>query len=349
MELAISQEVLSAFEPLRGTLSLKPLGSGHIHDTYLVQTQKAAYVLQAFNDTVFQQAEEVAANIAKVSAHLAEVMPSEYPLDAERRFMKVVMSSQGPLFRDSQGAVWRVFDYVANTTTIDEVSSPKQAWEAARAYGEFISLLAPLDLASFHETIPNFHYLPFRLEQFEAAFKQASAEALKLAGDLTERLPKVAKALWDQLPLGQLPKRIVHNDTKINNVLLDQESLAGLCVIDLDTVMPGYLLYDYGDMVRSFVSPAAEDEKDLSKVAVRSDIFSALEEGFLHGLGDIITPIERESLAMGGKLMALIMATRFLTDFLNGNIYYKTDYPTHNLDRARNQFRLYELLDADKS
>ncbi|MEL7535072.1 MAG: aminoglycoside phosphotransferase family protein [Bacteroidota bacterium] len=332
MELKISQEVLSAFGPLRGTLSIESLGSGHIHDTYLVQTNAGPFVLQAFNDTVFQKADQVAANIAKVSSHLSEIMFREYPLDAERRFMKVIESSQGPIFRDSAGAVWRVFDYVSDTTTIDEVSHPKQAWEAARAYGEFIRLLAPLDLASFHETIPNFHYLPFRLEQFEEALAKASSDVLSQAGDLTKRLPKAAKHLWQQLPLAQLPKRLVHNDTKINNVLLDQESLEGLCVIDLDTIMPGYLLYDFGDMVRSFVSPTAEDEKDLALIEIRGDILVALEAGFLAGLGNIITPIEKESLPLGGKLMTLIMATRFLTDFLNGNIYYKTDYPTHNLD-----------------
>lgn len=340
----ISQEVLLAFGPLRGTLSIEPLGSGHIHDTYLAKTAEAKYVIQAFNDTVFKQADQVAANIAKVSAHLAEVMPIYYPLDAERRFMKVVKSVQGPLFRDAQGAVWRVFDYVSDTITVDEVENPQQAWEAARAYGEFIRLLAPLDFSEFHETIPDFHYLPFRLAQLEEAIANAPANVSKETSDITKRLQDAAKTLWQQLPLDKLPKRVMHNDTKINNVLLDRETHTALCVIDLDTVMPGYLMYDYGDMVRSFVSPTAEDESDLSLIHVRKEILDALTAGFLEGLAEAITEVERETLALGGKLMAIIMALRFLTDYLNGNIYYKTHYPTQNLDRARNQFRLSELL-----
>lgn len=343
MGIEITQEVLDAFGPLRGTLEVAPLGSGHIHETFLVQTQGGDYVLQAFNDEVFKQADQVAANIEKVSVCLAASMPDLYPLDAERRYMKVINSSQGPLYRDTQGGVWRLFDYIPNIYTIDAVASPQQAWEAARAYGEFIKLLSPLALSDFHETITDFHYLPFRLEQFTAALAQ-SGERKEAAADLIERLPKAAQNLWDQLPLEQLPKRIVHNDTKINNVLLDVDTQTGLCVIDLDTVMPGYLLYDFGDMVRTFVSPTAEDERDLSLIEVRPNILAALTEGFLEGLGELITDVERETMAQGGKLMACIMALRFLTDFLNGNVYYKTHYPEQNLDRARNQFRLFELL-----
>ncbi|MEL6589151.1 MAG: aminoglycoside phosphotransferase family protein [Bacteroidota bacterium] len=337
-------EVLEAFAPLRGTQEVAAYGAGHIHDTFLIKAKEGQFILQRFNHHVFTQPQEVGENIARVSAHLKNKMRGSYPYDYQSRYLQIISSGNQPFFQDAQGLYWRLFRYVPETMTIDFVERPQQAREAARAFGEFVRLLGDLEPKSFHATIPHFHDLRYRLAQLEGAIQQADLQRKQSAVDLLERLPKAANNLLSQIPFSSLPLRLLHNDTKINNLLFDQQSLKAKCVIDLDTVMPGYLLYDFGDLVRTSVSLSAEDEQDLTKIVVRSEILEALEDGFVAGLGKAFREAEIQSLKYGGPYMALIMATRFLTDYLQGDPYYKTNRPAHNLDRARNQFRLFELL-----
>jgi hypothetical protein len=350
MGLMPNQSVLRAFPQLTGAKQAVPFGSGHIHDTFKVESPAGAFLLQRFNNQVFPQPFVVSENIQKVCQHLALEMEELYPLEAEEHYLSLIPTSeQEYLFQDREQNFWRVFRFQEASYAVDEVKGPAQAYEAAKAFGEFDRLLMPLDPTSFHESIPGFHNIQKRFQQFEqAAAGQVPGEAAELVAKARSVAPFVQE-VGSLLARGQIPLRLVHNDTKINNVLLDEESHQGRCVIDLDTVMPGYFLYDYGDMVRTFVSPAAEDDTDVEQIYIREPIFKALTRGFLEELGPVITSEERKSLYIGARLLPLLMALRFLTDYLGGNHYYKIHYPTQNLDRSFNQFSLYDRLTEAES
>lgn len=324
----------------------EPFGSGHINDTWrvtLVQNSvPRRYILQRLNHLVFKNPEAVMENISRVTAHLERKLAGTS--DAVRRMLSLVHTREGKSFhRDAVGNVWRVFPFIERTRTVDVVESPAQAFAAAKAFGQFQKLLADLPAPQLHETIPDFHHTPKRfaaLEKAIAADASNRAVSAKAEIEFARRHQSVCRVFFD----AQLPERVTHNDTKINNVLLDEATGEGVCVIDLDTVMPGLALYDFGDMVRSMTNPAAEGERNLDKVRMDFGRFEALLRGYLDGAGDFLTPPEKDLLAVSGQVISFELGLRFLTDFLAGDTYFKTAHAGQNLERCRAQFKLFESI-----
>ncbi|MDF3056871.1 MAG: aminoglycoside phosphotransferase [Rariglobus sp.] len=343
-QLAIYGEVVAA----------APHGSGHINDTFAVTVSQAGtpvrYLLQRINHRIFTDVPALMDNIVRVTAHQQARLSVSGTSDASRRALSVIPARDGrPYVRDEQGAWWRAYLFIERALTYDRIESTVQARTAAQAFGEFQRLLADLPGARLHETIPSFHDTPRRYATFEAAAQaDIAGRAAACADDLAfarSRAP-LARKLTDLLAAGLVPERVTHNDTKLNNVMLDNVTGEGVCVIDLDTIMPGLSLYDFGDMVRSATNAAAEDERDLSLVTARPAIFAALAEGFLTGAGPSLNDVERAHLVAAGEVMTYEVGLRFLTDHLQGDTYFKIKRPNHNLDRARNQFALLRSLES---
>jgi Ser/Thr protein kinase RdoA (MazF antagonist) len=290
------------------------------------------------------------ANVERVCAHAYAKLKHAGAPDAERRTLRLIPTKSGRAWHiDASGNRWRCYHFIEGATGHDVVRSPEQAYAAAKSFGAFQSLLADLPGGRLHETIPDFHHTPSRFARFQRALAQDAHGRAAFA------VPEIAFALArahevgvvvDALRDGTLPERVTHNDTKLNNVLLDDITQEGVCVIDLDTVMPGSVLYDFGDLVRTSTSPAAEDETDLSKVRMQFPMFEALVKGYLASAGGFLTPKEKELLPFAGKLITFEIGLRFLTDWLEGDTYFKIKRPTHNLDRARTQFKLVESIEA---
>ncbi len=335
------EQVIHQFFDFQKLVSALPFGTGHINDTFRVQIEEAgsvkSYLLQRINHNVFRQPEAVMRNIHLVAEHLSR---QEYPLEI---LAPLPALSGDFLYRDEVGNYWRVFPFFEKTTTFDKVETPEQAFEAARGFGVFARALDGMDASQLQPTIPGFHDGMQRLAYFKEVLKKAIPERL------AEAKAEVAEVLQNQLifkkiaSLG-LPQRAIHHDTKINNLLFDVQTLKAICVIDLDTVMPGIILSDFGDMMRTFTSAADEDETDVSKVEMRMPFFQALSEGFLSEMGSLLAPAEKDNLTEGGRWLTLMQAVRFLADYLEGDIYYKTKYPSHNLVRTRNQLKLFRSM-----
>ncbi len=328
-------------------VSLKRIGIGHINDTYLVTLRSpmgrvARYVIQRINRKIFPEIRRLMENVERVTGHL----------DAHGggRSLSVIRTVEGATFhRDSTGDCWRAFPYVEGTFTIEVVSSPAQAGQAGRAFGHFSRLLSDLPGGRLHETIPDFHNTPRRLADFIDAVEADPAN--RVSGARTEVDSAMALAPWagrivEAQASGEVPERVAHNDAKIENVLFDVETGEAVCVVDLDTVMPGTVLHDFGDLVRTAAATATEDERDLERVGISPTIFGALAEGFLSACGDVLTPKEIALLPFAGKVIAYEQALRFLTDYLLGDPYYRISRPAHNLERARNQLRVSRILDT---
>lgn len=343
-EFALAGEILSA----------SPYGSGHINDTFKVDVRPEGgprrYVLQRINHNVFRRPDELMANVERVCAHAYAKLKAAGVPDADRRTLRLIPTKTGRAWHvDAAGNRWRCYHFIEGATGHDVVRSPEQAYAAAKAFGAFQALLADLPGGRLHETIPDFHHTPARFARFQAALaKDAHGRAALAVPEIAFALARahevgtVVEALRD----GSLPERVTHNDTKLNNVLLDDATQEGVCVIDLDTVMPGSVLYDFGDLVRTSTSPAAEDETDLAKVRMQLPMFEALVKGYLAAARGFLTPKEKELLPFAGKLITLEIGLRFLTDWLEGDVYFKVKRPTHNLDRARTQFKLVESIEA---
>jgi len=343
-EFALSGAVVSAL----------PYGSGHINDTYKVEVvpgvTPARYVLQRINHHVFRRPDELMANVERVCAHALGRLEASGAADADRRTLRLIPTRAGHAWHvDATGNRWRCYRFIEGATGHDVVRSPEQAYAAAKAFGAFQSLLADLPGSRLHETIPDFHHTPIRFARFREVLATDSH------GRAAAAVPEIAFALArahevsvivDGLRDGSIPERVTHNDTKLNNVLLDDITQEGVCVIDLDTVMPGSVLYDFGDLVRTSTSPAAEDETDLSRVRMQLPMFEALVKGYLESTAGFLTPREKGLLPFAGKLITFEIGLRFLTDWLEGDAYFKVKRPTHNLDRARAQFRLVESIEA---
>jgi Ser/Thr protein kinase RdoA (MazF antagonist) len=315
---------------------------GHINDTWRVTTSARRYVVQRINHHVFKNPLAVMDNIHRVTTHLRAKLTGV--ADMDRRVLTLVPARDGQWFhRDPAGHYWRAYHYIENAHIHDIVETPAQVEQAAREFGTFQRLLADLPAPRLAETIPGFHNTPQRFAAFARALAadahnraaQAQAEI-----DFAHRHQPMTRGLLD----AGLPERVTHNDTKFNNIMLDDATGEGLCVLDLDTVMPGLALYDFGDLVRTATSPAAEDERDLSKVKMQMPMYAALVRGYLETAGEFLTPGERRLLAFAGKLITFEIGLRFLTDFLDGDRYFKVHRPGHNLDRCRTQFRLVESI-----
>ena len=335
-------------------LAATPYGSGHINDTYKVDVQSdrgpSRYVLQRINHKVFLRPDELMANVERVCAHAYAKLEQAGEPDAERRTLRLIPTRQSKAWHiDAAGNRWRCYHFIEGATGHDVVRSPEQAYAAAHSFGAFQSLLADLPGGRLHETIPDFHHTPSRFARFQQALAQdAHGRAAAAVPEIAFALARAheVSVVIDALRDGTLPERVTHNDTKLNNVLLDDITQEGVCVIDLDTVMPGSVLYDFGDLVRTSTSPAAEDETDLAKVRMQLPMFAALVKGYLESTRGFLTPKEKELLPFAGKLITFEIGLRFLTDWLEGDTYFKIKRPTHNLDRARTQFKLVESIEA---
>lgn len=299
------------------------------------------------NTRVFPSPVQLMENIDRVTAYLA-VLAAADTSNPRRKALRLVRSRDGRSWVvDNDGAYWRMFAYIEGTRTAERLESAAQCVEVARAFGEFQRQLATLTGPRLHDTIPGFHDTPRRFAALEQAIDDDTARRVELAGPEI-RFALARRGLSRVLVDAGLPERVTHNDTKINNLLLDERSGAAVCVIDLDTVMPGLALYDFGDMVRTATSPADEDECDLRRVGARLEYFEALARGYLAGTGDLLTEGERDLLVEAGKLITFEQGVRFLTDYLAGDTYYPVTRETHNLDRCRTQWRLLESIEAQE-
>jgi len=338
--------VASQFQIPGDFVAAEPYGHGHINDTYRsTLTHRGApshYIHQRINHKIFKDPVALMDNIQRVTTHLQTKLAGTP--DAGRSALTLIPTRTGQSFLlDAAGHYWRTYIFIENAQTYDAVQSPAQAFAAARAFGQFQQLLADLPAPRLHDTIPDFHHTPKRYALFERAL------AADVANRAQSAAPEIAFAqrlqpLTGALLAAGLPERITHNDTKLNNVMLDDATGAGLCVIDLDTVMPGLVVYDFGDLVRTSTSPAWEDERDLAKVMLQFPMFEALVRGYLSTAGAFLTTAERNHLVLAGQVITLEIGLRFLTDFLGGDTYFKVHRPGHNLDRCRTQFRLIESI-----
>jgi hypothetical protein len=338
--------VAGQFQLLGEFVSAEPYGSGHINDTYCVVCNQGGrpvrYILQRINHHIFKNPVALMDNIRRVTEHLGRKVADEP--GRSRRVLTLIPAQDGQsYFRDAAGNHWRAYIFIEQARTYDAVETTAQAFEAAKAFGRFQSLLADLPAPRLQDTIPDFHHTPKRFAAFQAAL---TADAFNRA-DLAR--PEIEFALKNQPLAGvllhaSLPERVTHNDTKLNNVMLDEASGEGICVIDLDTVMPGLALYDFGDMVRTTTSPAKEDERDLAKVCMQFPMFEALVRGYLTTASGYLTAAEKSLLPASGKVITFEIGLRFLADFLAGDTYFKVHRENHNLDRCRTQFKLVESI-----
>lgn len=332
-------------------LGAEPYGSGHINDTYCARFdqggQPVRYILQRINHNIFKNPVALMENVQRVTAHLAAKVAGQP--DANRRALTLIAARDGRAWHvDAEGNHWRTYIFIEKARTFDAVESAEQAFKAAKAFGQFQKLLADLTAPRLQDTIPDFHHTPKRFTALETALTADVASRVKLAQ------PEIAfalkhKAICSVLLDAKLPERVTHNDTKFNNVMLDDATGEGICVIDLDTVMPGLALYDFGDMVRTTTSPAKEDERDLSKVTMQFPMFEALVRGYLSTAAEFLTPAEKKFLPFSGKLITFEIGIRFLTDFLAGDVYFKVHREGHNLDRCRTQFKLAESIEQQEA
>ena len=337
---------LAAFFPAGGTAQRH--GSGHIHDTYRVEAGGKQYIFQRINRQLFPHVKEMMENIAAVTGHLAEVLRAQGQ-DAARETLHILPTLAGELFyRDEAGEYWRGYDFIAGTAVFQQAETPELFGKAAQGFGQFLRLLEGFPAEDLHEVLPDFHNTPVRFGQLEQALREDRAgragEAQREIDFVLHRQGELG-LLTGALAAGELPLRVTHNDTKLNNLLFDEKTGEPLCVIDLDTVMPGLSLYDFGDAVRFGASTAEEDERDLSKVRFSLPHFAAYVEGYRRSAGETLTRREYELMPEGAKLMTLECGMRFLTDYFNGDVYFHTRRPGQNLDRARTQFALVEDME----
>jgi Ser/Thr protein kinase RdoA (MazF antagonist) len=331
---------------------VKPLGAGHINDSYMVRTQGDApdYVLQRINHHIFKDVDALQNNIKRVTDHIRKKLLEKNEPDVTRKVLALTPTTQGALYyRSPEGDYWRVMPYIANSKSLDEVSS-KLSFLAGRAFGNFQSMLADLPAPPLVETIPNFHNIESRLATFREAVKNNLAGRLAKVKDIVAEIEKRADEMCKAEQLhrdGKLPKRINHCDTKVNNILFDGDTDEVLCVVDLDTVMPGFVVSDFGDFMRTGANHGKEDDENLDNVFFRMDIFEAYAKGYLETAKGFLTPLEVELLPFGAKLLTYMQTVRFLTDYLDGDTYYKIKHPEHNLQRTKAQLKL--LLSIEES
>jgi Ser/Thr protein kinase RdoA (MazF antagonist) len=330
--------------------SASPYGSGHINDTWRLvfhaMDAPVHFILQRINHKIFKNPVALMENIERVTTHLASQLAHDP--DVERRVLKLIPALDGRTWhRDDEGSYWRAYHFIESARSYDAVESPEQAYQAARAFGRFQQLLVNLPAPRLHDTIPDFHHTPKRFAALEQAIAADGANRAKFVKQEIE-FALERESITSVLLRANLPERVTHNDTKINNVLLDDATGEGICIIDLDTVMPGLINYDFGDMVRTATSPASEDERDLSKVHLQFPMFEALVRGYLSTAGSFLTDAEIQYLAFSGKLITFEMGIRFLADFLAGDTYYKVHRDGHNLERCRTQFKLVQSIEQQE-
>ena len=325
-------------------VSCVPYGSGHINNTFLIITNTRRYILQHMNRLVFPYPEKVMENILGITEHIRKRYKAMGE-DTTRCTLNIIPTLDGNIFfTDSNGQPWRLLDYTEGTVAKDTVECIEDFYNCAKAFGNFQQALSDYPAHLLHETIADFHNTPKRYENLMRAVKNDVCGRLAEVREDVEfarQREAFCHILEDAHKSGQLPLRVTHNDTKLNNILFDKDSGKAICVIDLDTVMPGYSVTDFGDSIRFGANTAAEDETDLSKVSLDLELFEAYAKGFIKGCNGSLTPTELDLLPIGAMMMTLECGMRFLTDHLEGDVYFKIHRPDHNIERARNQFALF--------
>ena len=334
---------IDQFRSIGNTQTIKQLITGHINDSYLIEATSGKFMFQRVNHLVFKNVPQLMENMLLISSHIKNKNNIE---DSGFVVPEPVNTNSGNcFFKDENGDFWRMYRYIEGKT-YDVVTDPLIAWEGAGAVGLFHALLSDLDVTKLYYTIPRFHDLDFRMDNFHAALE---ADKVKRSMKCHNEINKLFQFAVEVSPLheqgkkGLFPLRVTHNDTKFNNILFNNDQKA-IGLIDLDTVMPGFLLYDFGDAIRTVANTAVEDETDLSAININMEIYSAYVQGYLKNAQRFITPEEKEFLALSAKYMTFIMAVRFLTDYLDGDTYYKIHHEHHNLQRARAQIKLIESM-----
>lgn len=330
---------------------ISPLPRGHINDTYILTTKKnrhtVRYILQRINHAVFKDPPSMMENIIRVTEHIRSRMQRIDPGRASRQLTVIAGDDDTCFHKDAQGNFWRIYNFIEDAVAYDTIESAELAYEAARMFGWFQKMLVDLPGPALHETICDFHNTPKRFKTFQRVLKEDTCNRAKNAVPEIKFLfdnASICDVLLNLVSKGKIPIRVTHNDAKVNNVMLDKNTNKGLCVIDLDTVMPGLSIYDFGDMVRTGTTFADEDERDLSKVAMNLPMFEVLARGFSEQSKDFLTSAEKEHLTFAAKLITFEQLIRFLTDYLAGDVYYKVHREGHNLDRSRTQMKLVRSI-----
>ncbi len=347
-------EAVRHFEFSGTLMDLYPFGNGHINDTYLAEFDifgmgQVKVIVQCMNRNVFKNPEELMENVVNVTEFLKKKIEKNGG-DPSRETLNIILSVYGkPFYVDSQGEYWRAYKFITGASCYDLPENPKQFYESAYAFGHFQQLLSDYPAETLYETIPGFHDTRKRYEAFEQAVKEdilgRAANVQREIAFIRER-KEMAGEFMNRLEKGELSLRVTHNDTKLNNVMIDDLTGKGICVIDLDTVMPGLVMNDFGDSIRTGASTAEEDETNLSLVSCSMELFEIYTKGFLKGCDNSLTPLEISLLPMGAKMMTYENGIRFLTDYLQGDVYFKIERETHNLDRCRTQLKLVEDMEA---
>lgn len=351
-------EVIAAFpieSASNGRLVEKiPYGNGHINDTFRLcckrpDQKEKSFILQKINRDIFKNPSQLMENVVHITEYLRGIIISQSG-DPDRETLNVLQTRDGAnYYQDRNNNFWRVFPFIERSLCLEKVEDQKDFYDSAVAFGNFQKMLADFPVETLHETIVNFHNTPSRFQDFKKAIEEGNRERVALAGKeiafVLDR-EKDTAVLTNLLAEGKLPLRVTHNDTKLNNILFDEDTRKALCVIDLDTIMPGLSMYDFGDSIRFGASTGAEDETDLSKVQLDLSLFEIFTKGYLEGCAGSLTRTEIEMLPMGAKLMTYECGIRFLGDFLTGDHYFKIQRENHNLDRARTQFKLIADMEA---
>ncbi|ATL47638.1 aminoglycoside phosphotransferase [Chitinophaga caeni] len=340
----LNSAIIAAFGLDAANFETKKFGSGHINNTFLLtgKHDDAKYVLQRINTNVFKEPWVIATNQRMAADYLAAK-------DPEYLFITPIPTTSGKELFEFEGEYWRLIPFIANSITVDQADNTTQAYEAAKQFGKLARLLDGIDMRPFKATIPNFHNLTLRYAAFQDAIPAAKEERRNAAEELIRSFldySDIAITFEKLKTHRDFKDRVMHHDTKINNVLLDKDTFKGVCVCDLDTLMPGKIISDLGDMVRTYVCPVSEEERDFSLITVRDEYFEALMKGYLEEVGATLSQIEKDHLFYAGKFMIYMQGIRFLTDYLNGDIYYPIKYAEHNYDRAKNQLTLLQALVA---
>lgn len=350
------QEISKQFQIYGEIQHAETFKIGHINETYSATYDQGGtrvrYIHQKINSHVFQNPPAVMKNLMRVTTHLRRKLEIQDAADITRRSLILIPTRSGQsYYRNGSNEFWRTFVFIEGVQTFESVQSPDQAFQAGRAFGEFQSLLVDLPGGRLIETIPNFHNTRKRFLALQQAIQKDHynrAKEAKAEIDFALAHENIVDVILDATARGRIPERVTHNDTKFNNVMLDTKTGEAMCVVDLDTVMPGCALYDFGDMVRTTTSPTLEDEKDLAKVGMLMPVFKKLAEGYFSTAGSFLNQAEKNLMAFSGKLITFEIGIRFLTDFLSGDTYFRIHRPGHNLDRCRTQFKLVESIEQQE-
>jgi Ser/Thr protein kinase RdoA (MazF antagonist) len=342
-------KVLEEFQIEGKVLTVSPYGSGHINLTYLVETTAKRYILQKINHNLFKEVDKLMHNIEAVSEYNRKIA-LEKGKDPDRECLSLIYTKSGKSYLTNQEGYYRLYKYIEDSVCYQLVEKPEDFYESAVAFGSFAAMLSEFDASTLFEILPNFHNTPIRYDNFLKSLEKDILDRAKETEAEIEFIQK-RKVLYskivDLLAEGKMPTKVTHNDTKLNNVLFHKDTGKALAVIDFDTIMPGSICYDFGDSIRFGCSTALEDERDLDKVHFRLDLFEEYVKGFLFALGSDLTEVEKDNLPYGAILMTIENGIRFLTDYLDGDTYFRTQRPQQNLDRCRTQLKLVSEMEAN--